>query len=94
MMSNVFENFSNFVNINIDSRGNHVHFSSHFESSDEYDTESTESLPSDYDDYFDNESQAEGLNEDEINRINKIRYKMNHHGNNQYFRVYIGVQYV
>ena len=56
MMSNVFENFSNFVNINIDSRGNHVHFSSHFESSDEYDTESTESLPSDYDDYFDNES--------------------------------------
>lgn len=33
-MSNIFENFSNFVNINIDTRGNHFHFESNMESSE------------------------------------------------------------
>lgn len=52
MMSNIFENFSNFVNINIDTRNNHFHFSSHIESSDDYGSDSSDSLSSDYDDYY------------------------------------------
>ena len=59
MMSNMFENFSNFVNIDINTRGNQFHFSSHLESSDDYNTDSSDSNSSDYDDYYDNSSEDE-----------------------------------
>ena len=62
MMSNMFDNISNNVNINIDTRGNHFHFSSHIESSDDYNTDSSESMNSDYDDYYyDGEEEDAGL---------------------------------
>ena len=86
MMSNMFENFNNFVNINIDTRGNHFHFSSHMESSDDYDTEnSSESWDSDAEDYFyEQDSEGEGLNEDELDMITKVKYRTSEHGSNQY----------
>ena len=85
-MSNIFENFNNFVNINIESHPNYYQFTNQeLNTSSEYDSDSNSSnnsYSSDYDDYYEQE-EPEGMDEEQLNSIQNKRYRVAEHGHNQ-----------
>lgn len=83
MMSHVFENFNNYVNINIESHPTYFQYNNNVDSSDGY-SDSSESY-SDESDYYEEEQSEEeqGLNDYELDLISTRVYRSAIYGSNQ-----------